>query len=85
MLTRKQLWKLSMRKTQDKKYIHNSPLPLKKSVSFETMVQVTLIPSAKEYNHIRKDLWYEYSEFVEFAKSIKEEMEMQKCNIPCLP
>ena len=49
------------------------------------MVQVTLIPSVKEYNHIRKDLWYEYSEFVEFAKSLKKEMEMQKCNIPCLP
>ena len=56
--------------------------PIQKTVSFETIVNVVLIPETKEYGDMRDILWYNEEELQEFVKCEiefrKKERENQK-------
>jgi len=58
------------------------PVPIQKTVSFETIVNVVLIPETKEYGDMRDILWYNEEELQEFVKCEiefrKKERENQK-------
>ena len=51
------------------------PIPLQKVVSFETIVNVVLIPQTIEYDHMRDILWYNEEELHEF---VTREIEFRK-------
>lgn len=54
--------------TQKWKHIPNisKPIKIKKSISFDTIVKVALIPEAKEYEDLKHLLWYNEEEMYEF-------------------
>ena len=51
------------------------PIPIHKAVSFETVVNVVLIPQSIEYDHMRDVLWYNEEELQEF---VTREIEFRK-------
>lgn len=51
------------------------PIPIQKAVSFESVVNVVLIPETKEYGDMRDILWYNEEELREF---VTREIEIRK-------
>jgi len=58
------------------------PVILKRCISFDTTVNVSLIPEAKEYDHIKDRIWYSEQELHSFVvreiEIRKKEIEEQK-------
>lgn len=73
--------------TQKWKHIPNisKPIKIKKSISFDTIVKVTLIPEAKEYEDLKHLLWYNDEEMYEFLiierEFHKQEKERQETEL----
>jgi len=65
--------------TQEWKHIPNisKPIKIKKSISFDSVVNVVLIPEAKEYEDLKHLLWYNDEEMYEFL-IIEQEFNKQE-------
>ena len=73
--------------TQEWKHIPNisKPIKIKKSISFDSVVNVVLIPEAKEYEDLKHLLWYNDEEMYEFLiiehEFNKQEKERQETEL----
>lgn len=77
LLTDKQKWK----------HIPNIPksVKIKKSISFDSVIKVILIPEAKEYEDLKHLMWYNDEEMYEFLiierEFHKQEKERQETEL----
>ena len=73
-------WKDSGSDSEDE--LLPKPVILKRCISFDTTVNVSLIPEAKEYDHIKDLIWYSEQELHSFVvreiEIRKKEIEEQK-------
>jgi hypothetical protein len=73
-------WKDSGSDSEDE--LLPKPVILKRCISFDTTVNVSLIPEAKEYDHIKDRIWYSEQELHSFVvreiEIRKKEIEEQK-------
>ena len=78
MYNKESTWKdvYSDEETDEDEYMDCFPtIPIQKAVSFETTVNVILIPETKEYGILRDMLWYNEEELQEF---VAREIEIRK-------
>ena len=82
MLTRKQIWRMCNSREILEKLEKEEPIQVKnksdnKQVNFKNEVKVVLIPDRKEFKNasLTNNLWYEYSDYLEFRRSYISELE----------